>query len=49
MEPNFNDRMFLASEAVYARTERGEVTDVVAELNNALLEASTPDEPTPER
>ena len=40
-EPTFQDRHFLASEAVYARIERGEVTDVEAELLQAHADAST--------
>ncbi|MFF3511552.1 hypothetical protein [Streptomyces sp. NPDC002573] len=40
-EPNFEDRVFLASEAVYARIERGEATDVEAELMQAHADASS--------
>lgn len=39
-DPNFNDRMFLASEAVYASIERGEHPDVDAALMDAQLDAS---------
>lgn len=38
---DFNDRMFLASEDVYARIQRDECDDVTAELMNATLQAST--------
>ncbi|MFI6663085.1 hypothetical protein ACIBL8_47290 [Streptomyces sp. NPDC050523] len=37
---NFQDRMFLASEAVYAAIERGDVQDVEAALTDAHLQAS---------
>ncbi|MFI9767310.1 hypothetical protein ACIHJG_10655 [Streptomyces sp. NPDC052415] len=36
---NFQDRMFLASEAVYQRILDGQVTDVEAELMDARLQA----------
>ncbi|MFD3837026.1 hypothetical protein ACFWWC_12290 [Streptomyces sp. NPDC058642] len=39
-EVNFNDRMFLESEAVYQRILDGQVTDVQAELMDAQLRAS---------
>lgn len=39
-EPSFADRMFLASEAVYAGIERGEVQDVQASLIEAQINAS---------
>ena len=37
---NFNDRMFLESEAVYQRIQNGQVTDAEAELMAAQLRAS---------
>ncbi|MFG2948870.1 hypothetical protein [Streptomyces adustus] len=37
---NFDDRMFLESQAVYQRITDGQVTDVVAELMDAQLRAS---------
>jgi len=37
---NFNDRMFLESEAVYQRILDGQVTDVEAELMDAKLRAT---------
>ena len=37
---DFQDRMFLASEAVYQRILDGQVTDVEAELMDAHLQAS---------
>ncbi|MER6179474.1 hypothetical protein [Streptomyces sp. NPDC001652] len=37
---NFDDRMFLESEAVYQRILDGQVTDVQAELMDAQLRAS---------
>ena len=40
-KPTFTDRMFAASEDVYARIERGQVTDVEAELLQAHTDAST--------
>ena len=43
-EPTFSDRMFLASEAVYAALERGEVDDVEAALMQAQVDASTDDQ-----
>jgi hypothetical protein len=45
-EPNFQDRMFLASEAVYAQIERGEVPggDVEAALMQAHADASQEDD-----
>lgn len=36
-DSGFEDRMFLASEAIYARIERGECTDVEAALLDAHL------------
>lgn len=39
-DPTFADRMFLASEAVYASIERGEVQDVQAALIEAQINAS---------
>ena len=42
-EPTFTDRMFLASEAVYASIERGEVQDVQAALMEAQATASDDD------
>lgn len=39
-EPTFADRFFLASEAVYAGIERGEVQDVQAALMEAQAAAS---------
>ncbi|GAA3852244.1 hypothetical protein GCM10023084_03060 [Streptomyces lacrimifluminis] len=39
-EPTFNDRMFLASQAVYESIERGEHPDVEASLMDAHLTAS---------
>ncbi|MCP9994400.1 hypothetical protein [Streptomyces albogriseolus] len=39
-EPNFQDRMFLESEAVYAAVQRGEVADVSAALMDAQVRAS---------
>jgi hypothetical protein len=40
-DPNFNDRMFLASEAVYASIERGECPDPEAALLQAQTDTST--------
>lgn len=40
-DPTFTDRMFLASEAVYASIERGEHPDVPAALIEAQVNAST--------
>lgn len=37
---NFDDQMFMASEAVYAAIERGEVADVEAALMDAQFRAS---------
>ncbi|MFC8517789.1 hypothetical protein [Streptomyces sp. NPDC057257] len=37
---NFQDRMFLAGQAVYQRILDGQVTDVEAELMDAQLQAS---------
>ena len=37
---DFQDRMFMAGEAVYAAIERGEHPDVQAELMKAQFEAS---------
>lgn len=37
---NFQDRMFMESEAVYQRLLDGQVTDVQAELMDAQLRAS---------
>ncbi|MCX4577350.1 hypothetical protein [Streptomyces sp. NBC_01571] len=37
---NFDDRMFMESQAVYQRILDGQVTDVVAELMDAQLRAS---------
>ncbi|MFF7330655.1 hypothetical protein [Streptomyces sp. NPDC008150] len=39
-DPNFQDRMFLESEAVYQRIVDGQVTDVEAELTEAQFRAS---------
>ncbi|MFJ9747328.1 hypothetical protein [Streptomyces chartreusis] len=39
-DTNFQDRMFLESEAVYQRILDGQVTDVEAELMAAQLRAS---------
>lgn len=39
-DPTFADRMFLASEAVYASIERGDVQDVQASLIEAQINAS---------
>ncbi|MEH0423140.1 hypothetical protein [Streptomyces sp. B21-083] len=39
-DTTFTDRMFLASEAVYAAIERGEVQDVQASLIEAQINAS---------
>lgn len=41
MGDNFQDRMFMASEAVYAAIDRGEVQDVQAALMDAQVQAST--------
>ncbi|MEU8590717.1 hypothetical protein AB0C59_27495 [Streptomyces sp. NPDC048664] len=41
---NFEDRMFLESEAVYQRICDGAVTDVQAELMDAQLRASEADD-----
>ncbi|MGW2853404.1 hypothetical protein ACWDAZ_15655 [Streptomyces sp. NPDC001215] len=38
--PNFQDRMFMESEAVYQRILDGQVNDVEAELMDAQLRAS---------
>ncbi|GAB1331693.1 hypothetical protein [Streptomyces sennicomposti] len=43
MSESFQDRMFMAGEAVYAAIERGEHPDVEAELMKAQLEASDED------
>lgn len=43
-EPTFNDRMFLAGEAIYAAIERGEHPDVEAALMQAQFDASSDDE-----
>lgn len=43
-EPTFEDRAFLAHQAVYERIVRGEHPDVEAELMKATLDASS-DEP----
>lgn len=40
---DFTDRMFLASEAVYAGIERGDVEDVQAALMDAQAQASDDD------
>lgn len=40
MSESFQDRMFLAGEAVYAAIERGEVDDVDAALMQAQADAS---------
>jgi hypothetical protein len=37
---NFQDRMYLESQAVYQRIDEGQVTDVEAELMDAQLRAS---------
>ncbi|MFE2486122.1 hypothetical protein ACFXGR_23050 [Streptomyces mirabilis] len=37
---NFQDRMYLESQAVYQRIVEGQVTDVEAELMDAQLRAS---------
>ncbi|MEU6228764.1 hypothetical protein [Streptomyces sp. NPDC047042] len=37
---NFDDRMFLESQAVYEQIAAGQVTDVQAELMDAQLRAS---------
>jgi hypothetical protein len=37
---DFQDRMFMASEAVYSAIERGEVQDVEAALMEAHLQAA---------
>jgi len=39
-DPNFQDRFFLAAEAVYASIERGEHPDVPAALIEAQVNAS---------
>ncbi|WP_164405993.1 MULTISPECIES: hypothetical protein [unclassified Streptomyces] len=39
-DPNFQDRMYLESQAVYQRIVEGQVTDVEAELMDAQLRAS---------
>ncbi|MER0485102.1 hypothetical protein ABR737_43430 [Streptomyces sp. Edi2] len=44
MAENFEDRMFMASEAVYAAIERREVADVEAALMDAQFAASQADE-----
>lgn len=41
---DYNDRMFMESEAVYAAIERGEVQDVTAALMDAQVNASTDEE-----
>lgn len=43
MSDNFQDRMFMAGEAVYAAIERGEVQDVEAALMDAHAQASEED------
>ncbi|MER6296871.1 hypothetical protein [Streptomyces althioticus] len=37
---DFDDRMFLAGEAVYQQIEQGQVEDVTAALMDAQLQAS---------
>ncbi|MEU3161807.1 hypothetical protein ABZ753_31045 [Streptomyces griseoincarnatus] len=44
MSENFQDRMFLAGEAVYAAIERGEVDNVEAALMQAQADASDDDQ-----
>ncbi|MEV3988247.1 hypothetical protein AB0J57_05010 [Streptomyces sp. NPDC049837] len=44
MDPNYQDRQFMASEAVYAQIEQGQVQDVQAALMDAHLQASGDDE-----
>lgn len=44
MSENFPDRMFLASEAVYAQIQRGEHPDVEAALMDAQMQASQGEE-----
>jgi hypothetical protein len=39
-DPNFQDRMFLESQAIYQRILDGQVTDVEADLMEAQLRAS---------
>lgn len=43
MSENFQDRMFMGSEAVYAAIERGEVQDVEAALMDVQAKASEED------
>ncbi|MFF8100138.1 hypothetical protein ACF07S_10240 [Streptomyces sp. NPDC016640] len=43
MGETFQDRMFLAGEAVYAGIERGDVEDVQAALMDAQAQASDND------
>jgi hypothetical protein len=40
-DPTFNDRMFLAGQAVYESIERGEVQDAEAALMDAQAAASS--------
>lgn len=44
MKETFEDRMFMGGEAVYAHIEAREEFDVTAALEDARLQASTPDE-----
>ncbi|MGW2826380.1 hypothetical protein ACWC24_36155 [Streptomyces sp. NPDC001443] len=43
MSENFQDRMFMGSESVYAAIERGEVQDVEAALMEVQAQASDED------
>lgn len=43
-EPNFQDRLFLASQAVYEQIVRGEHPDVEAALMQAQFDASSSDD-----
>lgn len=40
---DFDDRMFMASQAVYEQIEKGQVQDVEAALMDAQLQASEED------
>lgn len=43
-DPTFEDRHFMASQAVYARIESGEPVDVTAALMDAHLQTSQDEE-----
>ncbi|WP_162602688.1 hypothetical protein [Streptomyces spongiicola] len=47
MKETFQDRMFMGSEAIYARIEAGEEFDVTAALGDARLQASVTNDEQP--